>query len=187
MTIDISKITVRDEVPEDREAVRAVTIDAFAGSDLGHNGEADLVDVLRESSQSYLSLVACCEDHLVGHILFTPVAIRSPQTELHGMGLAPMSVATDWQRKGIGALLLKTGIDRLSKNNCAFVVVLGHADYYSRYGFVHASGQGVLHGFSGIPQDVFFIRGVDENARMAVMTDALAYYQPEFGPQHVDR
>jgi predicted N-acetyltransferase YhbS len=174
-------IVIRSETPEDHGVIRAVTVDAFTNSAEGYHGEADLVDTLRASSEC-LSLVACCGDRVIGHILFTPVWIRTQQRELQGMGLAPLSVASGWQRRGVGSLLVRSGLERLTEDHCPFVVVLGHPGYYSRFGFVPASRYGVFHGFAGIPQDVFFIRPGDSGTLDAV-TGGLACYRSEFGPQ----
>ena len=108
-----------------------------------------------------------------------------PKLHFYGMGLAPMSVATHCQRQGIGSFLVTNGLKRLTETECAFVVVLGHPDYYPRFGFVPASDFGVSHGFTGIPQDVFFIHHINENDTMKTLANGLTYYQPEFGPQHV--
>jgi predicted N-acetyltransferase YhbS len=175
-------ISIRNETHDDHEAIRTLTIAAFANSELGHNGEADLVVALR-ASPNLLSLVACSDEGIVGHILFTPVTIRTPQREIHGMGLAPMSVLPRYQRTGIGTSLVTHGLDQLSADGCPFFVVLGHPTYYPRFGFLAASQYGVTHGFSGIPQDVFFIRCL-QNDLLGNMLGGLAYYHAAFGPQH---
>ncbi len=69
------------------------------------------------------------------------------------MGLAPMAVAPDCQRRGIGTLLVQAGLNELSQSGCPIVVVLGHPEYYPRFGFVPAAELGITHGFEGIPQD----------------------------------
>lgn len=174
---------VRDEVPDDLGMVRSVTIDAFSNSEFGHNGEADLVDTLREAVP-HLSLVAVQGDLIVGHILFTPVEIRSKAFSMHGMGLAPMSVSTNCQRQGIGSQLISESLKRLKDTACEFVAVLGHPEYYSRFGFVPAADCGVQHGFAGIPQDVFFIRWLSQNTTK--LDVGRAFYSAEFGPQHIE-
>lgn len=183
MNLDL--LNIRVETPEDCAVIRAVTIAAFANSEYGHNGEAELIEVLRDSSARYLSLVGSIAGEVVGHALFTPVTIRSSQRETEGMGLAPMSVIPGRQKSGIGTALLEHGIDRLWEDGCPFVVVAGHPSYYSRFGFRPAAEYGVSHGFSGIPQEVFFIR-CGSKGILEGECDARAFYQPEFGPQHND-
>ena len=177
-----SNIVVRIETPDNHDRIREVTIDAFAQSDFGHNGEADLVDALRASEQC-LSLVACRDAEVVGHILFSPAFIRTHDSELAGMALAPMSVATEYQRQGIGSLLINTGLERLSIQGCPYVIVLGHPEYYSRFGFQLAAEIGVAHGFNGITQEVFFIRSLGDGT-LKPKNDGRAYYDSAFGPQH---
>lgn len=175
--------TIRNETPDDHGAVRAITVESFANSDLGHNGEAELIERLRAECADHLSLVACLDSEIVGHILFTPVSIRTQQHEIHGMGLAPLSVTPPHQKTGIGSLLVRNGLDRLYVDHCPFVVVLGHPDYYSQFGFQRASNFNVSHGFVGIPQDFFFIQFAKDSS-IKQPSDSRAYYRPEFGVQH---
>ncbi len=177
-------IVIRDETTDDHGQIRRVTIDAFANSEFGHSGEADLVDTLRLNSTNLLSLVACAENEVVGHILFTPVLIRTSQTESHGMGLAPLSVTPERQNNGIGSSLVTAGLDRLFANACPFVVVLGLPEYYDRFGFRLASQFRIRHGFPGIPQDVFFLKRNPQGA-ITTLANGLAYYRCEFGDQHI--
>ena len=173
---------IRNETPDDYAAIRATTTAAFAGSEYGDNGEADLVDRLRASSVNLLSLVASAEGEIVGHALFTSVTIRTSQHEIHGMGLAPMSVVPGRQRCGIGTALVEYGFERLYADDCPFIVVLGHPEYYPRFGFRPAREFNVSHGFPGIPQEVFFIHIPSDN----ILKHGLggrARYQTEFGKQ----
>lgn len=175
-------VLIRTELSDDRDAIRAVTIDAFSQSELGYHGEADLIEQLRTEAD-WLSLVAIRDGVLIGHALWTPVVIKGQGRELSGMGLGPVSVACDWQRQGVGARLIQSGLDQLAQVGCPFVVVLGHPDYYTRFGFVPAASWGVWHGFAGIPQEVFLIRSVSAEPLPFIM-DARAYYRPAFGTQH---
>jgi putative acetyltransferase len=173
---------LRSELPDDLAAVQAVTIDAFSHSEFGYHGEAELIEQLR-SEADCLSLVACREGALIGHALWTPVVIKGDGRVVEGMGLGPVSVATNFQRQGVGAQLIQSGLDRLAQAGCPFVVVLGHPEYYTRFGFVPASDWGISHGFAGIPQDVFFVLWL---AGKSVQFGRVgrAYYRPAFGPQH---
>ncbi len=176
-------ISIREETSHDLCAIREVTLAAFAASEFGHNGEADLIDALRTSDSDHLSLVAHSDHDVVGHILFTSVTVRTPQQQYLGMGLAPMSVSPQHQRNGVGSLLVTEGLDRLFGDGCQFVVVLGHPAYYPRFGFQSASRFGILHGFSEVPQDLFFICN-NPRFTMTHIIGGRAYYHPVFGPQH---
>ena len=126
-------IRIREEQIDDLPSVRRLNALAFETE-----SEADLVDVLRESAQPVMSLVAVDSDALVGHIMFTPVEL-SGNPSLNIMGLAPMAVMPDRQRCGIGSALASEGLDRCSRIGAGAVVVLGHPAYYPRFGFATAS------------------------------------------------
>jgi putative acetyltransferase len=127
-------MVIRSERAGDVAAIRAVNRAAFDTPT-----EADLVDALREQAPAaILSLVADEGGAIAGHILFSPVTL-SGNTEVKIMGLAPMAVRPDAQRRGIGSALVRAGLERCAQADCDAVVVLGHADYYPRFGFVPAS------------------------------------------------
>jgi putative acetyltransferase len=142
---------VRPEIPSDHAPIHKLTASAFADSKLGHNGEADLIDVLRKSCKEFLSLVAVAKDEneVVGHILFTQAESISETSRIVGMGLAPMAVAPSHQRQGIGSSLIKSGITMLADRGCPFVVVLGHPDFYPRFGFSAELAQPLDSPFGG--------------------------------------
>ena len=131
-------ITIRKEEPGDISGIRTVNILAF-----GQILEADLVDTLRRSCPDALSLVAIADDKVVGHILFSPATIETETRIIKDMGLAPMAVLPEFHRQGIGSQLVRTGLAELRRLRCPFVIVLGHPDYYPRFGFVPASTFGV--------------------------------------------
>ena len=139
---------IRDERPEDAGSIRAVNLAAFETS-----VEADLVDALRDQATPIVSLVAEDAGSIVGHILFSPVTL----VESHGlslMGLAPMAVVPARQRRGIGAHLVREGLERCRRAGADAVVVVGHATYYPRFGFVPASRFGLGCEYD-VPDDVF--------------------------------
>ena len=176
-------ISIQFELPDHQAAIRHLTEAAFAASEFGHSGEANLIDELRTASDQALSLVAIQEAEVVGHILFTPVSIHCCDQKCEGMGLAPLSVLPTFQRNGIGSQLVTAGLRQLSSLNTAFTVVAGHPDFYSRFGFVPAADFGITHGFAGMPQDIFLIHA-DDWRSLQHARNGRAYYLPEFGPQH---
>ena len=105
-------VTIRQERPEDVAEVRRVNELAFE-----QPAEANLVDKLRQACADALSLVAV-DDGVVGHILFTPVVAESGPRRAAGMGLAPMAVAPDRQRQGIGSELVRRGLEMLRQRGC---------------------------------------------------------------------
>ena len=173
-------ITIRDERPDDVADIRRVIVDAFSQGEFGYHGEADLVDQIRGNRHECLSIVACSGDSVIGHALFSPVQLRCGGQSVDGMGLAPMSVESQYQRQGVGTRLMNHGLEKLRQSGCEFVVVLGHPEYYRRFGFDLAERDGIKHGFAGIPQEVFFVQWMSPDIRP--MPGRL-YYCPEFGPQ----
>lgn len=139
---------VRRERPEDFESVYRINSQAF-----GRPAEADLVDSLRTSGVEVISLVAEDAGELHGHIMFSPVTING-KDEPRTIGLAPMSVRQDLQRRGTGSLLVRTGLEECSRAGWKAAVVLGHPTYYPRFGFVPASRFGLTSEYD-VPDDVF--------------------------------
>jgi putative acetyltransferase len=126
-------VHIRLEAKADRSALRALNEAAF-----GTSAEADLLDALRSKSIDCISLVAHSGAALIGHILFSPVALAEyPEVRL--MGLGPMAVAPQQQRQGIGTALVREGLIRCKRLGVRAVVVVGHPEYYPRFGFVPAS------------------------------------------------
>lgn len=144
----MTEVAVAAERAADVPMIHAVHAQAFGG-----DAEARLVDRLRERAEPFLSLVARSGDIVVGHILFTPVRpVDSGRAGL--LGLAPMAVLPAFQRRGIGAKLVEAGLDAARELGARGVVVLGHADYYPRFGFRPAAEYGLSNDF-GAPADNF--------------------------------
>jgi putative acetyltransferase len=141
-------VNIREERASDSAAIRAVHRAAFEA-----DAEAALVDALREQAAPLVSLVADEGGAVVGHILFSPVVL-SGDDSLKIMGLAPMSVLPAHQRRGVGTALVQAALERCRELGFAAVVVLGHAEYYPRFGFVPASRFGLRSEYD-VPDDVF--------------------------------
>ncbi len=112
-------LLIRQERSEDVLAIRQVNEQAFGRSD-----EANLVDALRTRGKAVLSLVGVERDRIVGHIFFSPVTIASDHGIVPAVGLAPMAVVPERQRRGIGSRLVKTGLEECRKAGYTYVVVL---------------------------------------------------------------
>jgi putative acetyltransferase len=139
---------IRPEEPQDIADIRHVNLTAFGAAD-----EADLVDALRKHAQPFLSLVAVEADDVVGHIAFSPVTLVG-HSDLRIAGLAPMAVLPSRQRQGIGTSLVRAGLHESIRLGFEAAVVLGHAEYYPRFGFQAASSLGLLSEYN-VPDDAF--------------------------------
>ncbi len=136
----LSDFSVRAESPSESFAVFEVVADAFPTT-----SEAELVDELRGATNPQISLVAESGGLVVGHILFTPVEIDCPNGAFRGMGLAPLAVRKPYQRQGVGSALVARGLSRCREAGGAVVVVLGHPEYYPRFGFGPAWDRGIYY------------------------------------------
>jgi putative acetyltransferase len=162
---------IRPERPADVPAIRAVNLAAFEAST-----EADLVDALRRQADPIVSLVAEAGGTIVGHILFSPATLAAdPGVRI--MGLAPMAVVPPRQRQGIGSALVRDGLERCRQLGFGAVIVLGHADYYPRFGFTPASRFGLRSEYE-VPDDVFMALELDRG----VLTgrSGIVRYHPAF-------
>jgi putative acetyltransferase len=143
-------IQIRSETDADKDAVFGINVAAFPS-----DAEARLVDSLRLSADPFVSLVAVENQEVVGHILFTPVSLE-PFDELQLMGLAPMAVSPSLQRGGIGSELVKGGLQRCSALGVGAVAVLGHAEFYPRFGFRPSTQWGIKCEYDA-PEEVFML------------------------------
>jgi putative acetyltransferase len=167
-----ASMIVRREELQDIAAIRFVNEQAFGGS-----GEADAIDRLRARGAATLSLVAVIDERVVGHLLFTPVTIESPDRSWPGLGLAPLAVLPDYQRRGIGSALMDAGLEECRRLGCERIIVLGHPDYYPRFGFERASRYGVRFEFEA-PDEACMILALQPGALDGV--SGVAKYQPEW-------
>ncbi len=155
-------ITIRaEETASDRAGVALVNIRAF-----GRDNEARLVRAIRGSNYFIpeLSLVAVAGSAIVGHILFSAIHIQGDDGGEHrALALAPMAVDPGYQRNGIGGRLIDAGLARARALGHGAVIVLGHPEYYPRFGFQPAGLWHVRPPFS-VPDDVFMAMELQEHA-----------------------
>jgi putative acetyltransferase len=164
-------VEIREERPSDQAAIHRLNTIAFRD-----DAEANIVDELRATCDGFLSYVAIEHGAVVGHILFTPVTLDGSSRD--GMGLAPMAVDPSRQRRGIGSLLVRHGLAHLRGSGCPFVIVLGHPDYYPRFGFERASRYNISSQWEGVPDEAFMIVVFEREAIPAA--GGIARYRSEF-------
>lgn len=193
MTSAAADVEIRREQPGDHAGIRAVHIEAFETS-----AEADIVDSLRRelgaSGKPSISLVAEAPGpagrQIVGHVLLTPTVVRRPVERLGqpleevttGMGLAPMAILEGWRGRGVGTRLGEAALAEARGSGVPFVVVLGHPDYYPRFGFERASRSSLRSNYSDIPDEAFMVAVFDavEVKRLHGLGTATVCYQPQF-------
>ncbi|WP_458209208.1 GNAT family N-acetyltransferase [Haladaptatus sp. NG-SE-30] len=163
------------EDADDRAAVHDVHAAAFPTVD-----EAILVDSLRESDAfvSELSLVAKDGDRLVGHVLFTQVEIPGTERPTNHLVLAPVAVAPEEQRRGIGSELIETGLETAANLGYDSVILHGSTAFYPRFGFTQASEFGLDNPFD-LPDEDFMALELHEQS-LAGATGEVGYPDPFF-------
>ena len=161
-------IEIREELPADITAIRQVNSRAFE-----QDQEGNIVGALRLNGAALLSLVAILNGQVVGHIMYSPSSVGS----LSGAALGPMAVLPEHQRQGIGSQLIEAGNRKLKEAGCPFIVVVGHADYYPRFGFRPASNHGIRCEWD-VPDNVFMVLVLNQTKMQSV--SGLAKYRHEF-------
>jgi putative acetyltransferase len=161
-------IEIREERGEDIAAIRDVNKRAF---EQDHEGK--IVDALRSNGAALLSLVATVDGKIAGHIMYSPITVG----DVTGAALGPMAVVPEHQRQGIGSKLVQEGNLRLRDAGWPFIIVLGHANFYPRFGFQPAGPFGITCEWE-VPEDVFMVLVVDQEKMQGV--SGLAKYRHEF-------
>jgi putative acetyltransferase len=146
-------INIRCETLPDYTVIAKVNMLAF-----GQENEAKLVDKIRASDCyiSELSLVAEVENIVVGHILFSYIDLVGEE-RLQVLSLAPLAVLPQFQRRGIGSALIKAGLEIAETKKEAIVIVLGHPEFYTRFGFKSSVVYGIESPFP-VPEQFFMVK-----------------------------
>jgi putative acetyltransferase len=165
-------LIIRPETAVDATAVYDVEFAAF-----GRPAEADLIRKLQQNNVELISLVACLDEQVVGHILFSPVTVKNEEGEFTAVALAPLAVTPSQQQKGIGSQLCRAGLAACLQATHGMVFVLGHSNYYPRFGFATSAPLGLRCQFD-VPEEAFMVAelvpGALHNKRGVV------YYHPLF-------
>jgi len=162
-------IEIREERSDDIAAIREVNRLAF-----GQDQESNIVDALRTNGGALLSLVATVNGQVEGHIMYSPLTVAE---NVRGVALGPMAVVPEYQRQGIGTQLIEGGNRKIKDAGYPFIIVVGHAQYYPRFGFRPASEYGINCEWD-VPDEVFMLLVLNE-AKMQGAS-GLAKYRHEF-------
>ena len=163
---------IRPETPEDIDSIRHVNEQAF-----GQENEAELIEKLRNHGVLAISLVAVQDGEVVGHIAFSPVVIESGLSSFEAIALAPMAVLPAHQRKRIGSQMVREGLEECRRLGHEIIVLVGHPDYYPRFGFVPATPRGIDCEFE-VPEETWMILELREGALAG--REGKVRFQPEF-------
>jgi len=156
---------------DERAAIRTAHEAAFGGSD-----EADLVDRLRGDDHALLSLVAELESGIIGHIMFSRMWINTSSGIVPAVALAPVAVLPAHQRKGIGTLLIRHGLELLQGQGESIIIVVGHPEYYPRFGFSADRAKALESPF---PREAFMAMELQRSALDGIQGTVV--YPPAFG------
>ena|SRR3990172_6837534 len=158
------KVVIRCETDADIDAIRDVTVSAFKTLEISSHTEQFIIAALRAAKSLTVSLVAEVDGRVVGHIAFSPVTISDGTRNWYGLG--PVSVLPEYQRQGIGKALIEEGLSRLKGLNAQGACLVGHPDYYRKFGFKNVPG--LVH--EGVPPEVFFALSFDGNIPQGTVT-----------------
>lgn len=173
-------ITFRTEIPADHKSVFKIIEAAFQTIEISDHKEQFLVERLRKSDAFIpeLSTVAELNDVIVGHILLTKIKIKNVNTSFDSLALAPVSVHPDFQNKGIGSALIKEAHKRSKALGFQSIILVGHADYYPRFGYELTSKYGIKLPFPA-PEESCMIIELNENGLKDV-SGTVEYSKPFF-------
>ena len=137
-------MVICERVPEYDDSIGRLNDLAFGG-----RYESQLAADLRATGLSAVELVADEQTAIVGHILFSALEVTLDQEPIRVLAVAPMSVRPDHQRRGIGSVSVRAGLERAREQGWQAVIVLGHREYYPRFGFSAELAQTLQAPFSG--------------------------------------
>ena len=146
---------IRSETGADVGAIAEVTVAAFKTLAISNHTEQFIVAALRAAKALSVSLVAEVDGRVVGHVAFSPVTISDGCPDWYVLG--PVSVLPEYQRQGIGSALIREGISRLKDLRARGCCLVGHPEYYGRFGFRSIPGLAP----EGVPEEVFFALSLD--------------------------
>lgn len=158
------KIEIRSETGVDAGAITDVTVAAFKTLEVSNHTEQFIVTALRAAKALAVSLVAEVDGRVIGHIAFSPVTMSDGTRNWYGLG--PVSVLPEYQRQGIGKALIEEGLVRLKHMNAQGCCLVGHPEYYKKFGFKNMPGLVV----EGVPQEFFFALSFDGHVPQGTVT-----------------
>lgn len=115
---------------------------------------------------------------MVGHIFLSKIIIDEHQEIPSGLGLSPMTVLPEYQNMGIESALIKNGLKIITEKQIPYIIVMGHQNFYQKFGFAPAAKHGILCRWNGIPHSTFMIYIIDQKLMKTIKW--IAKYRNEF-------
>lgn len=172
-------MNIRSATQRDEKNIMSLVTDAFKGTEYGYQGEAELVQKIRQE-QTYnneLELICELDKEIVGHGLLSECWVKNEKESFTGLALAPLSVHTNYQKQGIGSQLISELERRAVLFNYHFIVILGSPDYYSKFGYRATCHYKISSPFD-VPEDFFMIKELEQGALDKVT--GTVYYSKAF-------
>jgi putative acetyltransferase len=158
------EFVIRSETNDDIGAIAEVTIAAFETLEISNHTEQFIIEALRAAQALTVSLVAEVDGRVIGHVAFSPVTISDGTQNWYGLG--PVSVLPKYQGQGVGKALIHEGLSRLKGLGARGCCLVGHPEYYRKFGFNNLSG----FEHEGVPPEVFLALSFDGNTPQGTVT-----------------
>lgn len=167
----------------DYSQIDHVVKSAFEQSELGYNGEVEIVHSLRQLSDydSNLEIGAYHNNQLIGMGLLSSGYIETDSQTLNGLILAPVAVDPQYQNQGIGKQLILELEQRATNINAAFIHLVGHPNYYQKLGYQPITNWNLTSVLDG-PADVFMIKEITDHP-LKEITGGQIHYNEVFEPK----
>lgn len=164
-----SKVSIRQETTEDHQKVFQLLEEAFKNEEFSDHREHYLVQRLRNDAKFIpeLSMVAEIDNKLAGYILMTEAFIAGPEGSQKTLALAPIAVSIAFQKKGIGSKLMRYAHEKARELGYTSIVVIGHEDYYPKFGYQPAHIFGITFPFK-VPEGNAFVMELEKDALLGV-------------------
>ena len=170
---------IRKEKKEDYKITEEVVKEVFANEEYSDQSEHRLVASLRNSDEFIpdLSLVALHKDKIIGHILLSKIFIVKGEKSIESLALAPISVLPNYQNKGVGQSLIQRSLEIAEELNFDSVIVMGHSEYYPKFGFKKASNWCIQAPFE-VPDE--FLMAIELKKNALDKTSGIIQYSDAF-------
>lgn len=169
-------ISIRQELNKDYSSTEYLIEKAFKDVEFSNHDEHLLVHRLRKNKSFIpeLSLIAEIDNLIVGHILLSKIKITTNKSSIESLALAPVSVLPEYQNKGIGKILINYALNKARQLGYKSVIVLGHENYYPKFGFKSTSIWQIKSSFN-VPETFLMGLELQDNALFECINGIIEY------------